>query len=69
MGIVPATIAVDAILGGFDVLEILDVGAPPRGSPLGEAAEEDGRGGIDRRVRSPGIAVPPTARAGTLGQA
>lgn len=39
MGIVLATIAVDAILGGFDVLEIFDVAPPPEGSPLGEAAE------------------------------
>ncbi len=39
MGIVLATIAVDAILGGFDVLEIFDVAPPPEGSPLGEASE------------------------------
>ena len=39
MGIVLATIAVDAILGGFDVLDIFDVAPPPEGSPLGEATE------------------------------
>lgn len=38
MGIVLATIAVDAILGGFDVLEIFEVAPPPEGSPLGEAS-------------------------------
>ena len=36
MGIVLATIAVDAILGGFDVLDIFDVAPPPEGSPLSE---------------------------------
>lgn len=40
MGIVLATIAVDAILGGFDMLDIFDVAPAPEGSPLGEAAEE-----------------------------
>ena len=39
MGIVLATIAVDAILGGFDVLDVFDVAPPPGGSPLGEASE------------------------------
>ena len=39
MGIVLATIAVDAILGGFDVLDVFDVAPPPEGSPLGEASE------------------------------
>ena len=39
MGIMLATIAVDAILGGFDALDIFDVAPPPEGSPLGEAAE------------------------------
>lgn len=34
MGIVLATIAVDAILGGFDTLEVFDVAPPPEGSPL-----------------------------------
>ena len=34
MGIILATIAVDAILGGFDVLDIFDVAPPPEGSPL-----------------------------------
>lgn len=34
MGIVLATIAVDAILGGFDVLNVFDVAPPPEGSPL-----------------------------------
>ena len=39
MGIILATIAVDAILGGFDVLDIFDVAPAPEGSPLGEASE------------------------------
>lgn len=39
MGIVLATIAVDAILGGFDALGIFDVAPAPEGSPLGEAAD------------------------------
>ena len=39
MGIVLATIPVDAILGGFDILEILDVAPPENPSPLTEAAE------------------------------
>ena len=39
MGIVLATIAVDAILGGFDMLEIFDVAPPENPSPLTEAAE------------------------------
>lgn len=34
MGIILATIAVDAILGGFDTLDIFDVAPPPVGSPL-----------------------------------
>lgn len=34
MGIVLATIAVDAILGGLDALDILDVAPPPVESPL-----------------------------------
>ena len=36
MGIILATIAVDAILGGFDVLDIFDVAPAPEGSPLSE---------------------------------
>ena len=36
MGIILATIAVDAILGGFDVLDIFDVAPAPEGSPLAE---------------------------------
>ena len=39
MGIVLATIAVDAVLGGFDALDVFDVAPAPEGSPLGEAAE------------------------------
>ncbi|MFN0265206.1 MarC family protein [Tepidamorphus sp. 3E244] len=34
MGIILATIAVDAILGGFDALGVLDVAPPPTDSPL-----------------------------------
>ena len=39
MGIVLATIAVDAILGGFDMLGIVDVAPPENPSPLTEAVE------------------------------
>ena len=39
MGIVLATIAVDAILGGFDALDIFDVAPAPEGSPLAAPAE------------------------------
>ena len=39
MGIILATIAVDAILGGFDVLDIFDVAPPPEGSPLAGTSE------------------------------
>lgn len=39
MGIILATIAVDAILGGFDVLDIFDVAPPPEGSPLAEGTD------------------------------
>ena len=36
IGVTLAPIAVDAILGGFDVLDIFDVAPAPEGSPLGE---------------------------------
>ena len=39
MGIVLATIAVDAVLSGFDMLDIFDVAPPPPGSPLGEVTD------------------------------
>ncbi|TNJ45120.1 MarC family protein [Phaeobacter sp. B1627] len=39
MGIILATIAVDAILGGFNTLNILDVAPPENPSPLSEAKE------------------------------
>ena len=39
MGIALATIAVDAILGGFDTLGIVDVAPPENPSPLTEAVE------------------------------
>ena len=39
MGIVLATIAVDAILGGFDMVGIVDVAPPENPSPLTEAVE------------------------------
>ena len=39
MGIVLATIAVDAILGGFDMLGIVDVAPPENPSPLTETVE------------------------------
>ncbi|MEQ6201920.1 MarC family protein [Sulfitobacter sp. HNIBRBA2951] len=39
MGIILATIAVDAILGGFDTLNILDVAPAENPSPLNEGAE------------------------------
>ncbi|MBY5990057.1 MarC family protein [Roseovarius atlanticus] len=38
MGIVLATIAVDAVLGGFDALGVMDVAPPPVESPLNKAA-------------------------------
>lgn len=37
MGIVLATIAVDAVLGGFDALGVMDVAPPPVESPLNKA--------------------------------
>lgn len=39
MGLVLATIAVDAILNGFDELDIFEVAAPPEGGSLIEALE------------------------------
>lgn len=39
MGIVLATIAVDAILSGFDMLDIFEVAPAPAGTPLGEVSE------------------------------
>ena len=39
MGIILATIAVDASLGGFDTLDIFDVAPAENPSPLGEATE------------------------------
>ncbi|KIT15048.1 MarC family protein [Jannaschia aquimarina] len=39
MGIVLATIAMDAILGGFDTLDIFDVAPPSEPSPLGEMGD------------------------------
>ena len=39
MGIILATIAVDAILGGLDALNVVDVPEPPNASPLSAAAE------------------------------
>ncbi|WP_316013517.1 MarC family protein [Roseobacter sp. HKCCA0434] len=39
MGIVLATIAVDAILGGFDMMGIFDVAPAPEGSPLTDVGE------------------------------
>ena len=39
MGIVLATIAVDAVLGGLDALGVLDVAPPPADSPLAEGTE------------------------------
>lgn len=38
MGIVLATIAVDAVLGGFDALGVMDAAPPPVESPLNKAA-------------------------------
>lgn len=39
MGLILATIAVDAILAGFDTLDIFDVAPAPNPSPLSEATE------------------------------
>lgn len=39
MGIILATIAVDAILGGFDALDIFDVAPAENPSPLSEPTD------------------------------
>ena len=38
MGIVLATIAVDAVLGGFDALDVFDVAPPTSPGPMDDGA-------------------------------